>query len=207
MMGVFVSLDLFLFYIFWEVMLLPMYFLIGIWGGPRREYAAIKFFLYTLAGTVFMLLAFIWFYLNCDPGYLVDGTSVTQSRHPGALARRVDSQGLTILGLMAVKIVWVCALHRVRDQRSRFSRSIRGCPTLTSRRPRRSASSWPACSSRWAPTAFCGSISRCCPRRRMAALDLASLRRHQYPLRRLCAMAQKDLKKLVAYSSVSHMGF
>ena len=48
MMGVFVSLDFFLFYIFWEVMLLPMYFLIGIWGGPRREYAAIKFFLYTL---------------------------------------------------------------------------------------------------------------------------------------------------------------
>ena len=47
-MGVFVSLDFFLFYVFWEVMLLPMYFLIGIWGGPRREYAAIKFFLYTL---------------------------------------------------------------------------------------------------------------------------------------------------------------
>ena len=52
MMGVFVSLDLFLFYVFWEVMLLPMYFLIGIWGGPRKEYAAIKFFLYTLVGSV-----------------------------------------------------------------------------------------------------------------------------------------------------------
>ncbi len=48
MIGVFVALDFFLFYVFWEVMLLPMYFLIGIWGGPRREYAAIKFFLYTL---------------------------------------------------------------------------------------------------------------------------------------------------------------
>ena len=48
MMGVFVALDFFLFYMFWEIMLLPMYFLIGIWGGPRREYAAIKFFLYTL---------------------------------------------------------------------------------------------------------------------------------------------------------------
>src|SRR4051812_15595779 len=47
MMGVFLSIDFFLFYVFWEVMLLPMYFLIGIWGGPRREYAAIKFFLYT----------------------------------------------------------------------------------------------------------------------------------------------------------------
>src|SRR5688572_8479229 len=58
-LGVFVSLDLFLFYVFWEVMLLPMYFLIGIWGGPRREYAAIKFFLYTLAGSVLMLVAII----------------------------------------------------------------------------------------------------------------------------------------------------
>lgn len=57
--GVFVSLDLFLFYVFWEVMLLPMYFLIGIWGGPRREYAAIKFFLYTLAGSVLMLVAIV----------------------------------------------------------------------------------------------------------------------------------------------------
>ena len=64
MMGVFCALDFFLFYVFWEVMLLPMYFLIGIWGGPRREYAAIKFFLYTLAGSVLMLLAMIAFYLN-----------------------------------------------------------------------------------------------------------------------------------------------
>ena len=79
MMGVFVALDLFLFYVFWEVMLLPMYFLIGIWGGPRKEYAAIKFFLYTLAGSVFMLLAFIGLYLNADPTYLVDGTLDTHT--------------------------------------------------------------------------------------------------------------------------------
>lgn len=64
MMGVFLSLDFFLFYVFWEVMLLPMYFLIGIWGGPRREYAAIKFFLYTLAGSVLMLIAMLMFYFN-----------------------------------------------------------------------------------------------------------------------------------------------
>ncbi|MDJ0974022.1 MAG: NADH-quinone oxidoreductase subunit M [Planctomycetota bacterium] len=55
MLGVFVALDLFLFYIFWEIMLLPMYFLIGIWGGPNRKYASIKFFLYTLAGSVLLL--------------------------------------------------------------------------------------------------------------------------------------------------------
>ncbi|MBL8696388.1 MAG: NADH-quinone oxidoreductase subunit M [Planctomycetes bacterium] len=61
--GTFVSLDIFLFYVFWEVMLLPMYFLIGIWGGPRKEYAAIKFFLYTLAGSVLMLVAIVALYL------------------------------------------------------------------------------------------------------------------------------------------------
>lgn len=64
MMGVFVSLDFFLFYVFWELMLLPMYFLIGIWGGPRKEYAAIKFFIYTLFGSVFMLLVMIGLYFS-----------------------------------------------------------------------------------------------------------------------------------------------
>ena len=64
MLGVFCALDLFLFYIFWEVMLVPMYFLIGVWGGPRRLYAAIKFFLYTLFGSVLMLLGILWLYFN-----------------------------------------------------------------------------------------------------------------------------------------------
>jgi NADH-quinone oxidoreductase subunit M len=64
MTGVFVAQDLFLFYIFWEFTLVPMYFLIGIWGGPRRLYAAIKFFLYTMAGSILMLLAIIWLGIN-----------------------------------------------------------------------------------------------------------------------------------------------
>src|SRR5262249_36585865 len=62
MSGTFAALDMFLFFVFWEVMLLPMYFLIGIWGGPRKEYAAIKFFLFTLAGSVLLLLAIIAMY-------------------------------------------------------------------------------------------------------------------------------------------------
>lgn len=67
-MGVFVALDFFLFYVFYEVMLLPLYFLIGIWGGARREYAAIKFFLYTLLGSVFMLLVMVGLYFSvADP--------------------------------------------------------------------------------------------------------------------------------------------
>lgn len=66
MLGVFLAQDFFLFYVFWEVMLLPMYFLIGIWGGPRREYAAIKFFLYTLGGSVAMLIAILMLYFYSD---------------------------------------------------------------------------------------------------------------------------------------------
>ncbi|MBE0606076.1 MAG: NADH-quinone oxidoreductase subunit M, partial [Deltaproteobacteria bacterium] len=64
MMGTFIALDFFLFYVFWEVMLLPMYFLIGVWGGPRKEYAAIKFFLYTLAGSILMLIVLLALYFN-----------------------------------------------------------------------------------------------------------------------------------------------
>lgn len=91
MMGVFVALDFFLFYVFWELMLLPMYFLIGIWGGPRKEYAAIKFFIYTLVGSVFMLLVIIGLYYsvgtfsiinmlnpaNYKPGSLFEGMHTT----------------------------------------------------------------------------------------------------------------------------------
>ncbi|MFV1965555.1 MAG: NuoM family protein [Pirellulaceae bacterium] len=72
MLGVFLSLDFFLFYVFWEVMLLPMYFLIGVWGGSRKEYAAIKFFLYTLVGSVLMLIAILLLYFNSDVTILSD---------------------------------------------------------------------------------------------------------------------------------------
>jgi NADH-quinone oxidoreductase subunit M len=68
MLGTFCALDFFLFYVFWEVMLVPMYFIIGIWGGPRRLYAAIKFFLYTLAGSVLMLLSILALYFYNDGG-------------------------------------------------------------------------------------------------------------------------------------------
>ncbi len=135
MFGVFVSLDLFLFYVFWEVMLLPMYFLIGIWGGPRRQYAAIKFFIYTLAGSVFMLLAFIWFYLNCDPGYLVDGTlGDAHLLHPRALARRLDGQGADHPRRDGGEDRVGVALRRVRHQDPDVP-----LPHLAARRARRGA--------------------------------------------------------------------
>jgi NADH-quinone oxidoreductase subunit M len=63
MLGVFASLDLFLFYIFWEAMLIPMYFIIGLWGGENRIYATVKFFIYTMFGSLLMLVAIIW--LSC----------------------------------------------------------------------------------------------------------------------------------------------
>jgi NADH-quinone oxidoreductase subunit M len=72
MVGVFVALDLFMFYVFWEFTLVPMYFLIGIWGGPNRIYAAIKFFLYTMAGSILMLLAILWLGITFKTFYLPD---------------------------------------------------------------------------------------------------------------------------------------
>src|ERR1700687_6356318 len=66
MLGVFMSLDFVLFYVFWEVMVVPMYCLIGVWGSERRLYAAIKFFLYTLAGSVVMLLAILMIYFKAN---------------------------------------------------------------------------------------------------------------------------------------------
>ncbi len=71
MLGVFVALDFVLFYILWEAMLIPMYLLIGIWGGPRKIYASIKFFLYTLAGSVLLLVAIIWLYQNNDSSFFI----------------------------------------------------------------------------------------------------------------------------------------
>ena len=82
MLGTFLALDLIFFYVFWEVVLVPMYFLIGIWGGPRKEYAAIKFFLYTLAGSLFMLLGILALYFHTTPHTfsMLDLATQTHSR-------------------------------------------------------------------------------------------------------------------------------
>jgi len=208
MFGVFVSLDLFMFYVFWEVMLLPMYFLIGIWGGPRRQYAAIKFFLYTLAGSVFMLLAFIWFYLNCDPTYMIDGHAVTRTFSIPELMRVAwAGKGLNILGLSAVKLVWVWLFVG-------FAIKIPMFPFHT----------WLPDAHVEAPTAI--SVILAGVLLKMGTYGIMRINMTLLPeatqwaagamavfgtinilYGAFCAMAQKDLKKLVAYSSVSHMGF
>ena len=114
MMGVFVALDFFLFYVFWEVMLLPMYFLIGIWGGPRREYAAIKFFLYTLTGSVLMLLVMLALYFSVsslDPatGEKIHSFSLLAMMNPENYDCRFPSCGC---GNMAADAGIHCIVHR-----------------------------------------------------------------------------------------------
>ena len=93
MLGVFLALDFFLFYVFWEVMLLPMYFLIGVWGGPRKEYAAIKFFLYTLVGSVLMLIAILMLYFNSDLRQLLGRAARGRRRGQPAARRRRPAAG------------------------------------------------------------------------------------------------------------------
>jgi NADH-quinone oxidoreductase subunit M len=88
LVGVFAAFDLFLFYVFWEVVLLPMFLLIGIWGGPRRVYAAVKFLLYTLVGSVLMLVAILYLYFAFSPHSfdLLALTSLAPGLAPGAAA-------------------------------------------------------------------------------------------------------------------------
>jgi len=122
MLGVFVALDFFLFYVFWEVMLLPMYFLIGIWGGARREYAAIKFFLYTFAGSVLLLLAMLVLYFGSAP-------------HTFALTELM--QRTSGFSVETQHLLWL-ALFIAFAIKIPVFRSTPGCPTPTSRRRRRS---------------------------------------------------------------------
>ena len=121
MIGVFVSLDLFLFYVFWDAMLIPMYFLIGIWGYERRIYAAVKFILYTMAGSVLMLLAILG---------------------AGCAARTATgTYSFDLLQLYDLEIPASCSSgssSRLRwrsRSKCRCSRSTPGCPTRTSKRP------------------------------------------------------------------------
>jgi len=160
MMGVFVSLDFFLFYVFWEVMLLPMYFLIGVWGGPRREYAAIKFFLYTLFGSVLMLLAMIALYFSVH--VYIDASGATYSvaealtRGTEGLEKIYTFNMLAMMDpgnyapdslLAGFHTTWrywpTSPCSSASRSRCRSSPSIPGSPTPTWRPRRRSASSSP----------------------------------------------------------------
>jgi NADH-quinone oxidoreductase subunit M len=206
MMGVFCALDFFLFFVFWEMMLLPMYFLIGIWGGPRREYAAIKFFLYTLLGSVLMLVAMLALYFYSEP-HTFDMTKLMAQAGTYA-TEPVDLWPFSVWGWGFQHIVWIALFIG-------FAIKIPAFPFHT----------WLPDAHVEAPTAISvilagvllkmgtyGILRVCYPMLPVATADLAfvflaALGTWNIVYGALCAMAQKDLKKLVAYSSISHMGY
>lgn len=193
MLGAFISLDLFLFYIFWEVMLIPMYFMIGIWGGKNRIYAAVKFFIYTMVGSLLMLVALIYLY------FLGTKAGITDFSLLHFYDLNVDPATQTWLFLafafaFAIKVP-MFPLH-----------------------------TWLPDAHTEAPTA--GSVILAAILLKMGtygyvrfAIPLFPEATHQFtPLiatlsvigiiyAALVAMVQEDVKKLVAYSSVAHLGF
>src|SRR5439155_1541570 len=105
MLGVFVSLDLFLFYMFWEAMLIPMYFIIGVWGGPDRIYAAVKFVLYTMVGSVLMLVAILALYYQYGAAsgrYTFDLPTLTQFVMAPGLAQNLMFLAFALLGIFTL---------------------------------------------------------------------------------------------------------
>lgn len=192
MMGVFVALDFFLFYVFWEVMLVPMYFLIGIWGGPRKEYAAIKFFLYTLFGSIFMLVSILILYFYNEPHTL---NMMELIRTGSALPHYLQMICFIFFFVaFAIKVpvwpfhTWLPDAHV--EAPTAVSVILAGV-LLKMGTYAMLRISWPMF-----PDAL-----------RTLSFWIAVLGAIGIIYGALVSMAQKDLKKLVAYSSVSHMGY
>ncbi len=189
MVGVFLSLDLFLFYIFWEFTLVPMYFLIGMWGGPNRVYAAVKFFLYTMAGSILMLLAILW--LGISQGTFSVPELIATASIPANIQFWLF---LAFAAAFAIKVpMW--PLHSWLPD-AHVEAPTAGSVILagvllkmgTYGFLRFNLAMFPEASVRLAPW--------------IAVLAVIGI---LYGA--MVSYAQKDVKKLVAYSSVSHLGF
>jgi len=209
MMGVFVSLDFFLFYIFWELMLLPMYFLIGIWGGPRKEYAAIKFFIYTLFGSVFILLVMIGLYFSATE-MLPDGTRIFTFN----LLELMNQANYNSTGL----------LSPFNPQNWRFVAYIALFIGFAIKIPMFPFHTWLPDAHVEAPTPISVILAGV-----LLKMGTYGILRIAFPIfpevtrelmwyialfgminiiyGALVALSQKDFKKLIAYSSISHMGY
>ncbi len=200
MIGVFVAMDMFLFYLFWEVMLVPMYFLIGVWGGERRIYAAVKFVIYTVVGSLLMLAAIIALYYlhgQATQNFTFDIATITESLKSHAFVLSLNEQRWLFWGFALAFLIKV---------------------------PLFPFHTWLPDAHVEAPTA--GSVLLAGVLLKMGAYGLMRFNLPMFPdasrkyatfictlavigiiYGALVAMVQPDLKKLVAYSSVSHLGF
>lgn len=238
MIGVFLALDFFLFYVFWEVMLLPMYFLIGIWGGPRKEYAAIKFFLYTLLGGVLMLIAILMLYFSSDlreltPAQLVASGHISAGLEGAELTKAADAIKAAATPQHTFNIL---ALQQMGQHTELFKSHVLWGKSLewwafvllfigfAIKVPSVPVHTWLPDAHVEAPTPISmilagvllkmggyGIIRICYPICPEAGYDLAyvvcGIGVVSMVYGAFAALAQSDFKRMVAYSSVSHMGY
>ncbi len=197
--GVFVSLDLFLFFLFWEVMLIPMYFLIGIWGHGRRIYAALKFVLYTMFGSILMLVAILWLYrITAGAGYPTFDISQIQSLLSNGTVTLPIRTEMLLFGAFflafAIKVplfplhTWLPDAHT--EAPTAGSVMLAGILLKMGT---------------YGMLRFCLPLFPDAARQFAPAIAVLAIIGIVYGA--LVAMVQTDLKRLVAYSSVSHLGF
>jgi len=196
MLGVFVSLDLFLFYFFWEAMLIPMYFIIGIWGGEERIYAAVKFFIYTMAGSLLMLVAIIWLALHAS-NYLGVFTTDLLELYTVSPLFNLSIQNYLFLAFaisFAIKVplfpfhTWLPDAHVQAPTAGSVILAGVLLKMGTYGLLRFNLPLFPAASQHFA-----------------SLISILAVIGILYGA--LVAMVQSDMKKLVAYSSVAHLGF